>query len=81
MFIVLSILLFVAYLIVYALDNIYQKRIAQLELIKSVCKREISCLGGDFSSLPSGEKYKDLQHEYSYDLDLFGNMNVRMFPN
>lgn len=76
LFIVLSILLFVAYLIVYALDNIYQKRIAQLELIKSVCKREISCLGGDFSSLPSGEKYKDLQHEYSYDLDLFGNNSV-----
>lgn len=36
------------------------------------CQADLRCLDGDPEGLPTGERYKDPAHPYSFDLDIFG---------
>ena len=63
---------FAAYLSACVLDSRCQKFSDGLRRKKSVCKNELAYLVGDFSSFSSGEVYINPEHEYSFDLDLFG---------
>jgi len=53
-------------------DNKCIKNIKILNNMKSVCKKELCYLNGDFTPFNTGENYINIQHEFSYDLDLFG---------
>lgn len=68
----LTVFMFVLYIVLSILDNSYQEEIALLKRLQTVCNNEIAYLDNDFSSFYAGDKYIDTQHEYSYDLDLFG---------
>lgn len=63
---------FAAYLSACVLDSRCQKFCDGLKRKKSVCKHELAYLEGDFTSFSSGEVYINPEHEYSFDLDLFG---------
>ncbi len=63
---------FAAYLSACVLDSRCQKISDGLKRKKSVCKNELAYLKGDFTSFSSGEVYINPEHEYSFDLDLFG---------
>ena len=63
---------FAAYLSACVLDSRCQKISDGLKRKKSVCKNELAYLEGDFTPFPSGEVYINPEHEYSFDLDLFG---------
>ena len=54
--------------------KLYDYRIAYLH-------REIRIIDGDFQKEPDGEKYIDQDHEYVYDLDLFGKGSFFQFLN
>lgn len=41
-----------------------------------VCGDELSYLHGDFSPFADGARYMDTEHEYSYDLDIFGRESL-----
>lgn len=41
-------------------------------ICKKVCENEISYVEGDFTAFHSGSEYIDPNHEFSYDLDIFG---------
>lgn len=43
-----------------------------LDALKNINQLELSVLKGDVSQLKSGDNYKNAQHEYSFDVDLFG---------
>lgn len=57
-----------------------QKKRKYAELIE-LLKREVGALDHRFSSFENGEKYKDADHSFSYDLDLFGEGSLFQFIN
>lgn len=46
-----------------------------------VNKNEIQALEGDFSAFNCGDKYIDHQHDYSYDIDIFGEGSLFGYLN
>ncbi len=60
--------------------DLQQKRDKTQALIK-INTIELQVLGNDKSDLYSGEKYKNPQHEYSYDIDLFGEGSFFQYIN
>ncbi|MEM6684200.1 MAG: DNA mismatch repair protein MutS [Bacteroidota bacterium] len=42
---------------------------------------ELDVLNGDLSKLPTGEEYLNAAHEFSYDIDLFGNASFFQYIN
>lgn len=72
----LTVFMFVLYIVLSILDNSYQEEITLLKRLQTVCNNEIAYLDNDFSPFYAGDKYIDTQHEYSYDLDLFGKNSL-----
>ncbi|MDR0745877.1 MAG: DNA mismatch repair protein MutS [Mediterranea sp.] len=62
----------VFYIVSYVLDDKCKNIIDTLKSMQTVCKNEINYLNGVFTEFDSGDKYINPQHEFSYDLDIFG---------
>lgn len=60
------------YILVLVYDNRCCAIIEKLKKKKTIFLNEISYFKGDFSVFSTGEEYIDYNHEYSFDLDLFG---------
>ena len=48
---------------------------------KEINQNELKALAYDFSAFKGGEAYKDGDHVYSYDLDVFGEGSIFQFLN
>lgn len=72
----ISVLLAVVYFIAYLRDIHYMKMIHLYQEKQRVCNNELKYLDGDFSAFDNGERYVDTNHEYSYDLDIFGESSL-----
>ena len=68
----LSLLFGGLYILVLVYDNRCCAIIEKLKKKKTIFLNEISYFKGDFSVFSTGEEYIDYNHEYSFDLDLFG---------
>lgn len=64
------------YVAVCVADHRLRRRIDRLVRMTRVCADELACLGGDFSPFADGAEYIDTEHEYSYDLDIFGRASL-----
>lgn len=66
----------VAAMLVYAcvrnLDRKNDRLIADQSALLKVYETELKYVAGDFSLLDDGERFQDMKHEFSYDLDVFG---------
>lgn len=60
------------YILVFIYDNRCCAIIEKLKKKKTIFSNEISYFKGNFSVFSTGEEYIDYNHEYSFDLDLFG---------
>ena len=75
-------LLFVAILFVFAYvairwkDSRNSRLSEQKKSIRSVYRKELAYLDGDFSAFSSGEKYANAQHPFTLDLDIFGPQSL-----
>ena len=71
-----GILLAAASLILYMAalktDRRLCRNAGRLRSRRKTCENESACLRGDFTPFADGAEFTDLQHEYSYDLDIFG---------
>ena len=76
LYIMLTILSFAIYITLCILDNKYQKNIKMLQRLQTICNNEIAYLNGNFDKFDSGDKYIDTEHEFSYDLDIFGKNSL-----
>ena len=47
-----------------------------LQRLQTICNNEIAYLNGNFDKFDSGDKYIDTEHEFSYDLDIFGKNSL-----
>lgn len=71
-----TLLLAAVYITAYMLDMKCMGRIRLCLSKQRVCCNELKYLGGDFTVFDAGNKYIDAGHEYSYDLDVFGESSL-----
>ncbi|MBL7859134.1 MAG: hypothetical protein JNM57_15685 [Cyclobacteriaceae bacterium] len=64
-------LLFLFVLLMQKHGKLFQEKI-HLENLVKINQTEIAALQGDYTSLATGAEFIQVQHPYSYDLDLFG---------
>lgn len=72
----LALLAFVAYMIIRNFDTKNSTRIDRLEAKRIVYERELCYLHNDFSHFDNGKRYVDPNHEYTFDMDIFGNLSL-----
>ncbi len=60
------------YFSAYYADIHFHDKADRLRALRQTHENEISALQGDFSAFMTGEEYVNKQHEYSFDLDIFG---------
>lgn len=53
-------------------DAVNDRTIKELEDLRSVYQKELSYLDGDFSCFATGDAYVDSHHEFTFDMDIFG---------
>ena len=61
-----------AFLWVRQMDADNDEVIKEKEDLRSVYRKELAYLNGDFSCFPTGEAYTDPHHEFTFDMDIFG---------
>lgn len=69
----LAVAIFVA---VKAVDRINGNNIEKAEARLSVYRKNIMYLNGDFSVFDDGKRYENTNHQYTYDLDVFGKESL-----
>lgn len=72
LWLVLSVVSLLAYLLVRTLDRRNSDKADALTCMQCVYKNEASYLGGDFSPFDDGADYADPAHPFTFDLDIFG---------
>ncbi len=65
--------LFVLYLIAAKCDALNMRRMEGGKRMKRTLENELKGLQGDYSPFAEGKEYIDPNHEYTYDLDIFGS--------
>ena len=75
---VIGIALFFYLVTVFSDLKILKQKTQQLIKLNQI---ELHVLKGDLSALDLGEKFKDPTHNYSYDIDLFGNGSFFQYLN
>ncbi len=60
-------------------DLVYHSN--QLKALIQCNQLEIDVLNGDLTKLPTGEEFLNPAHEFSYDIDLFGNASFFQYLN
>ena len=58
-----------------------RRKINYTRILIAINEDEIKALNGDFSPFDSGLQFIDYQHEYSFDLDIFGEHSVYRLVN
>jgi ABC-type multidrug transport system fused ATPase/permease subunit len=61
--------------------TIIRKQISYLQMLIDINLDEIKALGGDQSPFDPGTGFIDFHHEYSYDLDIFGEHSLYRLVN
>ncbi len=67
-----AVALLLIYIAVLLADNRLTKQIRTAEKKISLCLGELKSADGDYSPFRAGERFVDAEHDFSYDLDLFG---------
>lgn len=76
LFIVMFPLAIATFVSAKSIDRINSNRIEKAEAKLNVYKRNIMYIDGDFSSFDDGKRYENPNHQYSYDMDIFGKESL-----
>ncbi|MDO9254182.1 MAG: hypothetical protein Q7U54_01630 [Bacteroidales bacterium] len=77
----LAISAFIAFVILSLLDSRLKKRIKRIQILIQINEKEVKALAGDYSSFDPGNEYIDQSHDYTHDLDIFGEGSLFQFIN
>lgn len=67
---------FIVYIAAAKWDARNMERIEDATRLKQTLENEVKALKGDFSAFPDGAGYVNPEHEFSYDLDIFGEKSL-----
>ena len=75
----------IAVLIAFVLFSIYdsklKRKINRVHILLEINNKEIAALGGNYSGFDAGEGFVDPTHDYTHDLDIFGQGSIFQFIN
>jgi hypothetical protein len=77
----LAISIFVAFLILSYIDSNFKKRIKLIDILIHINKLEVKALGGDYNNFGPGNEFIDQSHDYTHDLDIFGEGSLFQYIN
>ena len=77
----MAIVIFVTFLALSLIDLRLKKRIKRIEILIYINQLEVKALGGDYSSFDPGNEFIDQSHDYTHDLDIFGQGSLFQFVN
>jgi hypothetical protein len=76
-----AVAVFIAFLVLSVVDNRIKKRIHLIEILIQLNKAEVSALNGDYSTFDPGNEFVDQSHDYTHDLDIFGEGSLFQYIN
>jgi len=76
-----TILVFSAFLILSLIDSKLKKRIKHIETLIHINQLEVNSLQGNYSCFDPGNEFIDQSHDYTHDLDIFGEGSLFQFIN
>ncbi|GAA0755595.1 MutS family DNA mismatch repair protein [Psychroflexus lacisalsi] len=71
----------VLFLILVTRHSKIQYKKAKLKALLQLNETELNVLKREFSDLPAGDQYKNQEHEYSQDIDIFGKHSFFQYLN
>lgn len=78
---IIAILVFTAFIVFSIIDNRLKKRIKTIGILIHINQQEINSLNGDYSTFNPGNEFIDQSHDYTHDLDIFGEGSLFQFIN
>ena len=78
---VLAATVFILLLVLSAYDNKLKRLIKRLDVLIGINRKEIISIGGDNSAFDPGNEFIDQSHDYTHDLDIFGQGSLFQFVN
>jgi len=77
----LAISAFVAFVILSLLDSRLKKSIKRIQILIHINEKEVKALAGDYTSFDPGNEFINQSHDYTHDLDIFGEGSLFQFIN
>jgi DNA mismatch repair ATPase MutS len=77
----IAIVVLLAFISLSIFDNRLKKRIKHIETLIHINQLEVNALGGNYSSFDPGNEFIDQSHDYTHDLDIFGEGSLFQFIN
>lgn len=77
----LAISAFTAFVLLSLLDGRLKKRIKGIQILIHINEKEVNALAGNYSSFDPGNEFIDQSHDYTHDLDIFGDGSIFQFIN
>lgn len=75
-FVLLTVIMLVLFLLITRWDNLLKAKIERCDRLIQICKQEIRSMQGDYSSFDPGSEFINPDHNYTYDLDMFGKNSL-----
>lgn len=76
-----TILVLLAFVTLSIIDSRLKKRIKLIEFFLNINQFEVNALNGNYSSFDPGNEFIDQSHDYTHDLDIFGEGSLFQFIN
>lgn len=77
----LAFFVFITFLILSFIDNRLKRRIKIAEIYIQINTKEVLALNGNYSSFDPGNEFINQSHDYTHDLDIFGEGSLFQFIN
>ena len=78
---IIAISAFIVFVILSVLDSRLKKNIKRIQILIHINEKEVNALNGDYTSFDPGNEFIDQSHDYTHDLDIFGEGSLFQFIN
>jgi len=77
----ITILVFTAFLVLSFIDYRLKNQIKRFEILIRINEKEIKALNGNYTAFDPGNEFIDQSHDYTHDLDIFGEGSLFQYIN
>ncbi len=78
---VLAIAVLMAFIVSSIVDRKLKNAIRKIEILLKINNLEVKALAGDYSAFDAGNEFIDQSHDYTHDLDIFGEGSIFQYIN
>lgn len=77
----IALIVLIAFIMLSIIDSRLKKRIKLIEILIHINQLEVNALGGNYSAFDPGNEFIDQSHDYTHDLDIFGEGSIFQYIN